>query len=641
MIKYNSGIFGFQLLFRFDGSAVFKSVLPAISSSIIYVVLHFIFDDEQYDVPIMFHPYPMGALIAALTFLLSFRANFSYNRYWEALSSVHTMHSRWIDVGIEVSAFHLQSSFYDTDKPISFGTIVSKDPKLNSVPRNRERTNELTLQELEKTLDQLQQQQEELQLQQQLQQQNEGGDQSIPIAPLDDSTSSRRRLIRSRIRNNRFLRKVARIIKKDSVRRNPIPLSPVDENTSINTKSSVNNEHESTKASVSLHNPRPTQNNSNKVKTKVVKKQLSTLSAASSVSSNGPMKSINAVVVTNGHRRHHRKVNFLQRLGSRSDSDDNDDSNKDEHSENHPQQNSIISTVNTKKVWKQSLPPLFLQEAAHLLSLLSAVALSTLRNDLEGAESPLTTFTPGAPWPHVDPDSYGADVRKGWIGSGRSWWYVSLLKYLFNISRTPASRTLYNAARPFRVIGGVSDTEVELLRAARGPSAKVALVFMWLLEYITRECRYGSTGSVSPPILTRMYQLASDGMSSYNQARKVAYIPFPFPHAQITALFTMIVTFFMPILMLQFVSDVYFGFVLNFVTVMCFTGLQEVSRELESPFLNVPNDIPLNNFQAQYNESLLTMFAGYHPDAYWDVTADATTKLEDEKDVLIMGLNTY
>jgi predicted membrane chloride channel (bestrophin family) len=49
---------------------------------------------------------------------------------------------------------------------------------------------------------------------------------------------------------------------------------------------------------------------------------------------------------------------------------------------------------------------------------------------------------------------------------------------------------------------------------------------------------------------------------------------------------------------------------------MCFTGLQEVSRELESPFLNEPNDIPLNNYQAQFNESLLAMFAGYHPDFY-------------------------
>jgi hypothetical protein len=34
---------------------------------------------------------------------------------------------------------------------------------------------------------------------------------------------------------------------------------------------------------------------------------------------------------------------------------------------------------------------------------------------------------------------------------------------------------------------------------------------------------------------------------------------------------------------------------------------------------NVPNDIPLNNFQAQFNEALLTMYMGYHPDAFWEV----------------------
>jgi hypothetical protein len=49
-------------------------------------------------------------------------------------------------------------------------------------------------------------------------------------------------------------------------------------------------------------------------------------------------------------------------------------------------------------------PPLFLQELAHLASLLMAVALSTLRNDIEGAESPLSVHVPGKPWPEVDPD---------------------------------------------------------------------------------------------------------------------------------------------------------------------------------------------------------------------------------------------
>jgi hypothetical protein len=81
--------------------------------------------------------------------------------------------------------------------------------------------------------------------------------------------------------------------------------------------------------------------------------------------------------------------------------------------------------------------------------------------------------------------------------------------------------------------------------------------------------------------------------------------------------------------MLSFVSNHSFGFVLNLITVMCFAGLHEVARELESPFQNVPNDVPLNNFQGQYNEALMTMFFGFHPDAYWHVV------IEKERTVVV------
>jgi len=92
-----------------------------------------------------------------------------------------------------------------------------------------------------------------------------------------------------------------------------------------------------------------------------------------------------------------------------------------------------------------------------------------------------------------------------------------------------------------------------------------------------------------------------------------------FPHAQITSLFVLVVVGFMPVLMLSYLTNETFGFVLNLLCVMSFAGLHEVARELENPFLNVPNDVPLNNFQHQYNESLLQMFTGYHPDAHWEV----------------------
>jgi len=47
-------------------------------------------------------------------------------------------------------------------------------------------------------------------------------------------------------------------------------------------------------------------------------------------------------------------------------------------------------------------------------------------------------------------------------------------------------------------------------------------------------------------------------------------------------------------------------------------GLHEVARELENPFSNAPNDLPLTTFQAQFNEALVTVYAGFHPDSWYE-----------------------
>jgi predicted membrane chloride channel (bestrophin family) len=462
-------------------------------SSGIYLILFYFKDYQDDEEEVIGHPYAIGALIAALTFLLAFRANFSYNRYWEACTVVHQMHSKWLDVGMEMAAFHLQSVRYDDRKPPAFGA----HPDIKCLERERERLHEPTLEDLEEQI--------------------EGMANGAPS-------------LRSRMS----------LLKPKKPKRKP------------------------------------------KKKVKPLQKSINANATHISTPPNDG--------------------NFFQPF------------NRFLRRKEAPKTVSKITTGKRKNEYDASP---FLLEGAHLLSLLSACAMSTLRNDLEQAESPLCTFKPGKPWPHVDPDDYSADVRKDWtMSTHRSW---TILKYLFGFSRTRAARTLYNAARPFRVIGGVSDAEIDLLQAARGPMAKVALCSLWLQEYMTREYLAGSTGKVAPPIISRLFQFTSDGMLGYNQARKIAYIPFPFPHAQITSLFVLVAVGFLPVLFLVYLENVYYGFVMNLMTVMCFAGLHEVARELENPFQNVPNDLPLNNFHAQYNEALMTMFLGYHPDAYWEI----------------------
>ena len=119
--------------------------------------------------------------------------------------------------------------------------------------------------------------------------------------------------------------------------------------------------------------------------------------------------------------------------------------------------------------------------------------------------------------------------------------------------------------------------------------------------------------------LIRLYGITSDGTVAYNQARKIAYVPFPFPNAQIASFFSLAIIFIFPLLYDEYVNRYWFSFVMNFVTVLCFLGLHEVARELENPFINVPNDLPLTKYQEDFNDALLMMYAGFHPDAYWQL----------------------
>ena len=209
-------------------------------------------------------------------------------------------------------------------------------------------------------------------------------------------------------------------------------------------------------------------------------------------------------------------------------------------------------------------PSLFLQESAHLLSLMSAVAMSTLRSNMMDDEPPLVEHVPGRPWPPVDPDCLSAEIRKDFNETSRVWTAIYFLLGLQG--RSNRDVTLYNAARPFRVLGGVSDEEMFALSKARGPSAKVQLCAQWLQEFISREYMAGSTGGVASPIISRLYHFLSDGMVGYNQSRKICYIPFPFPHAQLTTVFIGVCVFIFPLLYYTFVNNLAFACILNFVT---------------------------------------------------------------------------
>lgn len=502
MIPYSKSFLGLNLIFRINGSPVYRAAIPGIMSVIIFCLLekynNYYTGDGDLAKKYVIHPYGVGVLISSVSFLIVFRANYGYQRYWNACGDVHQMMSKWLDAVTHTGVFHMQCHHYDHIKPPSY--FDTHD--LNQYGFNRDRECEVDFRRMNKT-------------------------------------------------DQHSYRKLESVVKSiDKVKSS----DSMDESVG----SSFNKYTTSQKKAI--HDP------------------THLLSEGRKDGGWGPLFNDETSTYYNM---------------------------KDPDSWRRGEAKGFASTVGGRT------PSLFLQELIHLASLTVAVAFSTLRSDIEGTEAPLDMYKPGSPWPEVDPDK----LKKG---KGSMAGIKDSLMYLTGFDKSPAKRTEHNAMRPLPVIGGVSENEIAFLQRARGPSAKVTLAWHWLSEHIIREHLAGSLGDVGPPIISRIIQFLSDGMIFYNHARKTMFIPFPFPHAQISAFFTFTIMVTVPLLMDEYATDLYIGAALTFLTVTCLAGLHEVARELENPFRNVPNEIPLVTLLAMFNESLITLYAGYHPDLFYD-----------------------
>ena len=554
MIEYSRGIFGLSLLFRWNGSALIKASIPGLFSVCLYLSLYYSLFDKDYfyklfgdeSATIVFenvtaateevvdqvqeailvdylnHPYAIGVLVASITLLITFRANYGYQRYWEGCTAVHNMMSKFMDATMHAAVFHLQSdklkgmrppSYYDWDE--LNGGLLTRDREMDHGASNGW-------------------------------DENGGGD---------------------LFRRDRVERPQSCPPSHSSLRRRRF-------HKSINQTPSTRSIHEEISKSQNNHTPGPNQ--------LVGPPRL-----------DGGWGMVYPNEITGAPTATHYDIN------KNPSASQIDPANVE----------GFASTKGGRT------PSLFLQELAHLSSLMCAVAMTTLRNDLDDVESPLGVYSPGKPWPEADPLNLPKEVKRAAYGKRR---FRRNIRYMLGMDQTHQSRTTYNAARPMLVLGGVSDNEIAFLQRARGPYAKTQLCWTWISEFMIREHLAGSMGAVGPPIISRIVQFLSDGMKHYNEARRITWIPFPFVHAQLSAFFIFVVAVCVPFLMNQYANQAWLGGCLTFLVVTCLAGLHEVARELENPFRNAPNDIPLCTMMAMYNETLITMFAGFHPDSYWD-----------------------
>lgn len=116
MIDYYGGAFGINLLAYAHGSAVYRACFPGLIS----VFLFLGYNAFSPDTDSLGHPYAVGVLVSGISFLIIFRANHGYQRYWEACGAIHQMMSKYLDASVHAGVYHLQCKHYDCIKPPNY-----------------------------------------------------------------------------------------------------------------------------------------------------------------------------------------------------------------------------------------------------------------------------------------------------------------------------------------------------------------------------------------------------------------------------------------------------------------------------------------------------------------------------------------
>merc|ERR1712166_539755 len=103
MIIYSKHLWGFPLLCRSYGSTLPRAFPFAVFSSVLTWIVEEYANDQTrlwFD-----HPYPYQMYAWVVGFVLIFRSNFGYQRYWEGRTRIQDMSSKWIDGAAMVLCF--------------------------------------------------------------------------------------------------------------------------------------------------------------------------------------------------------------------------------------------------------------------------------------------------------------------------------------------------------------------------------------------------------------------------------------------------------------------------------------------------------------------------------------------------------
>mmetsp|Transcript_112983 Transcript_112983/g.243392 ORF Transcript_112983/g.243392 Transcript_112983/m.243392 type:complete len:485 (-) Transcript_112983:46-1500(-) len=129
------------------------------------------------------------------------------------------------------------------------------------------------------------------------------------------------------------------------------------------------------------------------------------------------------------------------------------------------------------------------------------------------------------------------------------------------------------------------------------------IILQWIQRLVV-DAQESGVISVAPPILSRSFQELSRGIVNLNNVRKIKEIPFPFPYAQASTVMLLVHWIITPIFASQYIASWWSAAIVSLVVSCAFWAISYIAQEIEQPFGEDPNDLPMAEMQSDMNRSL-------------------------------------
>lgn len=153
---------------------------------------------------------------------------------------------------------------------------------------------------------------------------------------------------------------------------------------------------------------------------------------------------------------------------------------------------------------------------------------------------------------------------------------------------------------------GLEDFDQEHLQHLQIVHDKPEVVMQWV-QKLVGSAYNDKLMEGTAPVFARIYNQLGSGMTSYCTARKIAEFPIPFPVAQLISILLVFFWFSTALFCAHTVSTDWWAGLIAFLVIAAFYGINFLAAELEMPFGDDQNDLPLTDMQRDMNASLLSL----------------------------------